>query len=528
LREELERDGVSFASGCDTEVLLKAYVQWGYRCVDRLNGMWAFIVWDPRTQTAFFARDRFGVKPFVYTLARERLSIASEPKALLRLFPELRRVDEQSLYDILALGRLHTSELTMYEGIAVLPPAHAGILRVGETKPKIWRYWNFPESYEREAEPVERFSELLHDAVRLRMRSDVPVGVTLSGGLDSTAILEGAVQALPETGLLHAFTSVFPASGGPVQDERQWAEEAARPYRRVALEQVPVAAEWLAVVERMIWHLDAPTFSPAAASLWTIVERARSRGVKVLLEGQGADELLGGYVQHAALALIENRVGGRRRTLTDARAYATTFRPVAFAPWLLRERYPALRHVYRRRWGTASTLKASFSDSFGGNETPPPARRLRQRLVDDMSRDILPALLHYGDAVSMAHSLEARQPFLDYRLVEFCTKLPDEWKVGHGETKRVLRTHLRSIGQERIASRKDKLGFPTPIWTWLTADDGRIPRTLLLNPNSQILRYCMRPALESLLSRTRHDRRTGADHLFRLISTELWLRTCIG
>jgi asparagine synthase (glutamine-hydrolysing) len=528
LRDELEREGVVFHTGCDTEVLLKSYVRWGSRCVERFNGMWAFVVWDPRVREAFFARDRFGVKPFVYTLVRDRLSIASEPKALLHAYPELRRVDERTLHDFLAFGRLPTSERSMYDGISVLPPAHAGILRTGESRPEIWPYWKFPDSSEPDPNPVERFSELLTDSVRLRMRSDVGVGVALSGGLDSTAVLHGAVQALPQNGTIRAFTSVFPASSGPAQDERSWAEEAARRYTRVALEYVPVPNDWVRVMERMAWHLDAPTFSSSAVSLWTIVERARSHDVKVLLEGQGADELLGGYVQHAALAIAARGGIGIRRALRESSQYATTFRPYAFVLWLLRERFPALRHVYRSRRGTGSTLNVAFANRFRGTVPAPPANSLRQRLIDDLSRDILPAILHYGDGVSMAHSLETRQPFLDYRLVEYCTQLPDAWKVGDGETKRILRAHLRSIGQDRVASRRDKLGFPTPVWAWLMAEDALVPRTLLLGADSQITRYCSRSALESLIARARRDRRTGADHLFRLVSTELWLRVCIG
>jgi asparagine synthase (glutamine-hydrolysing) len=528
LRSELERDGVAFRSGCDTEVLLKAYVQWGTEALARLNGMWAFAIWDPSTRSVFFARDRFGVKPFAYTLAQERLSLASEPKALLALYPQLRRADEQSLYEFLALGRLHTSSRSMYDGVSVLPPGHAGVFRVGDDTPRIWRYWSLPAAREPDdGDPVERFSELLGDAIRLRMRSDVPVGVTVSGGLDSTAVLHGAATSLPEEGMLRAFTSVFATSGGPMRDERQWAEIAVRPYSRVALEHVPVAANWLETLERMMWHLDAPTSSPAAASLWTIVHAARSRGIKVLLEGQGADELLGGYVQYAALALARNGGSSAGKRIRELRRYAATFGLSTIALWTARERFPQLRHLYRRRRGTGSTLSPAFAGRFLA-DTRLPAASLGQRLIDDLSRDVLPALLHYGDAVSMAHSVETRQPFLDYRLVELCTALPDDWKVGHGETKRVLRAHLRSIGHQRIAERTDKLGFPTPVWTWLMADDARLPRELLLDPSARIQPYCSRPQVAALIARARRERRTGADHLFRLLATEMWLRTCIG
>jgi asparagine synthase (glutamine-hydrolysing) len=528
LRDELERDGVAFRSGCDTEVLLKAYVQWGTETLARLNGMWAFAIWDPSTRSVFFARDRLGVKPYAYTLAQERLSLASEPKALLALYPQLRRADEQSLYEFLALGRLHASNRSMYDGVSVLPPGHAGVFRVGDDKPRIWRYWSLPAAREPDdGDPVERFSELLGDAIRLRMRSDVPVGVTVSGGLDSTAVLHGAATSLPDDGRLRAFTSVFATNGGPARDERQWAEIAARPYSRVALEHVPVAANWLETLERMMWHLDAPTSSPAAASLWTIVQAARSRGIKVLLEGQGADELLGGYVQYAALALARNGGTSAGERIRAMRRYAATFGPSTIALWTARERFPRLRHLYRTRRGTGSTLSPAFAGRFP-TDTRLPATSLGQRLIDDLSRDVLPALLHYGDAVSMAHSVETRQPFLDYRLVEFSTALPDDWKVGHGETKRILRAHLRAIGHQRIAERSDKLGFPTPVWSWLMADDARVSHELLLDPNARVRPYCSRSQVAALIARARRERRTGADHLFRLLATEIWLRRCIG
>jgi asparagine synthase (glutamine-hydrolysing) len=440
----------------------------------------------------------------------------------------LRRVDEQSLFDFLALGRLHTSNRSMYDGISVLPPGHAGTMRAGSTQPEIWRYWDFPPepSFSSNDDPVGRFGELLEDAVRLRMRSDVAVGVTLSGGLDSTAVLHGAARTLPPDGVVRAFTSVFPSSGGPARDERRWAETAARPYASVVVEPVPVAADWLRAMEQLVRQLDAPTSSPAAASLWTIAERARASEVKVLLEGQGADELLGGYVQHAAVAVAARN--GDRPSLRDTVDYAGTFRPVNFALWVVRERFPAMRHAYRTLRGTGSTLAPAFRTRFDVHALPPPATSLRQRLIDDLSRDNLPPLLHYGDAVTMAHSIEARQPFLDYRLVELCTQLPDQWKVGRGETKRILRAYLRSIGHDAIAARRDKLGFPTPIWSWLTADDSRAPRALLLGSDARVLEYCSRSAVAALINRARRERRTGADHLFRLVSTELWLRECIA
>jgi asparagine synthase (glutamine-hydrolysing) len=537
LREELRAAGAEFRSGCDTEVVLKSYLQWGHDCLSRFNGMWGLCIFDGRDGSAFFARDRFGVKPLYVTTARERVSVSSEAKSLLHLYPELRRVDEATLYGFLAKAQLHTGESTFYEGIRMVPPGHAGVVEAGARAPRLWRYWRLAPSDDAprsDAEVDERFRALMEDAVRIRMRSDVPVGVTLSGGLDSTAVAHGAAATLNGAASLTAFTSVWQANTRSVlNDERRWAKLAARPYPVIELEEVPASrGDWLSTLERIAWHLDAPNYSPAVVPLWAIMEAARARGVKVLLEGQGGDELLGGYVHHAALAFIgglRGRNGGRLSTVRSAPAYARAFLPGAFALWVARELAPFARHSYRARRGTAATLRPEFARRYSDIVDPPaPPTRLNDRLAADLTRDILPALLHYGDGVSMAHSVESRQPFLDYRLVELCLSLPERWKISHGQTKTVLRRYLRAIGQHEVAGRTDKMGFPTPIWQWLAADDIALPRRLLLSPDSRLLAYCTRSGLERLIAHTQREPRTTATHLYRLVSTELWLRACIA
>ena len=198
LRTELETAGHSFKTQSDTEVLLAAYLQWGERCLSRLNGMWGFLIWDPRIQRAFFARDRLGVKPLYYAVADGGLSVASEPKALLALHPELRRVDEASLFDFLASGNLYTGRRSFYAGVQVLEPGHWGLYDPSASSPAISRYWSLPNTSPSSVDygqAVQTFGDLLTDAVRLRMRSDVPVGFTLSGGLDSSAVLQAAADS---------------------------------------------------------------------------------------------------------------------------------------------------------------------------------------------------------------------------------------------------------------------------------------------------------------------------------------------
>jgi asparagine synthase (glutamine-hydrolysing) len=531
LRAELEAAGHRFETRSDTEVLLAAYLTWGEACLTRLNGMWAFLIWDPRAQRAFFARDRLGVKPLYFALANGGLSVASEPKALLALHPELRRVDEGSLYGFLAEGSLYAGKASFYAGVEVLQPGHCGTYDRGAASPVIRRYWGLTAASQQPLdypEAVRSFSDLLSDSVRLRMRSDVPVGFTLSGGLDSSAVLQAAVTATASTGArLRAFTSVY-ADSPPdkIVDERRWAGLVAAKYDRVDLEQVPASGDdWLTVLQRIVWHMDGPGYSPAVFPLWKIMERARASGVPVILEGQGADELLGGYTQYAAVALWDSFSRLRLPTFVrDFGSYARTFSVRMLTLWLARERASFAIRAYRRRVGALGTLDPDFVRRISGEPSPKSARTVNERLEADLTRDILPGLLHYGDAISMAHSVESRLPFLDYRLVELASSLPGVFKVGGGETKRILRDHLRSVDLAIIANRPDKQGYPTPADLWLGDSGGAALRDLLLSPGAEIGAYCRPKQLKRLIDHHVSGRRGAGNHLYRLLTTELWLR----
>jgi asparagine synthase (glutamine-hydrolysing) len=534
LRDELIALGHVFRSQSDTEVLLRAYLEWGLDFLPHLNGMWALVLWDPRVRRAVLARDRLGVKPFYYSARSGRVSVASEPKALLVLDPSLRRVDERSLYGFLAEGRLYTGAASFYAGIDVLPPGHVATFTPGDSSPVVSRYWAPPPPSERlidYGEAVATFGDLLRDAVRLRMRSDVPVGLTLSGGLDSSAVLEAATAAVTDGGRLQAFTSTYEAPpGAPLVDERDWAQLVADRYD-VDLQQVPAAVDdWVDVLSRIVWHMDGPGYSPAVFSLWKIMERARARGIPVLLEGQGADELLGGYTQYAALAMWSSLSRGRLTTFArDYGSFAKTFSVRMLTLWLARERASFVMGAYRRRVGALGTMDPAFSRRFRGNGSAAPApRSVNGRLTIDLTQEILPGLLHYGDAISMAHSIESRLPFLDYRLVEFASSLPGDFKVGQGMTKRILRDHLRKVGLTAIADRRDKRGYPTPADSWLTADGGRLLREHLLAPDAEIHAYCRRDQLERLIDYHVTGHSGAGNHLYRLLTTQLWLRTCVS
>jgi len=537
LKSELESRGHRFGGHSDTEVLLAAYRQWGRDCLNRLNGMWAFAVWHTRERKLFMARDRFGVKPFYYARpASGGLVFASEPKAIVSLNPEFRQVNEGVLYGFLSEGKLYDNNHAFFAGIELLPPAHYGEFDLASGSLRVDRYWNYPaQTINRADDAIDEFDALFNDAVAIRLRSDVPVGVTLSGGLDSTAVLAGAMATRGER--IDCFTSVYSASD---RGEAGWAEKACAPY---GFEPVAVEAgkqDWAATLNDISWHMDAPGYSPAVYPLWFLMRQARQQGVPVLLEGQGADEELGGYPQYGVLALIErlSRLSKQSSGAAELRrmwtGLTTTFSRRWVLLWLIRELNPWAIAFYRKRVGAATTLRTDFEASAASRYARPAQLdlsghgRVDGRLLLDHARDILPGLLHYGDAISMAHSVESRLPFMDYRLVEWLFARNSEIKIAaDGSTKWVLREYLKQIGQQRIAARPDKLGYPTPVEHWLAEDNGAVARDTLLAGNAAILQYCRREAIEQMIDDHCRGRQGVGNHLYRLVSTEFWLQRCV-
>ena len=544
LRSELEALGHHFHSRSDTEVLLRSYLAWGKKCVDRFNGDWAFLIWDPRDRSAFFSRDRFAVKPLYIAHSAGVLSIASEPKALLALYPEMRRVNERALYRFLKESALYDNEDCFYEGIQLLQPAHSAVYKLDDDKLAITRYWDWPDV---SAVPARdnvqmQFDTLFEDAVRLRMRSDVPVGVTLSGGLDSTAVMTSANRHL-ESGKtrMTAFTSVYENKAGSTEvDERKWAAMAVKNCAHVDLQLVEAPSHsWMQTLRKIICFMDGPGYSPAVFPLWNIDRTAAEQKVVVLMEGQGADELLGGYTDHAAAAFLEHFWLFLRRFKwidlgRELKGCLAAFGARIFLTRLFRLVFPGLIEFNYRHAGLLGVMRTDFINRVNSElDKLPPARKaapvdLAEGVMRlDFSIRILPGLLQYGDTVSMANAIESRLPFLDYRLVEFCARLPIEWKIRNGQTKYILREYLRSIGQLQIANRKDKKGYPTPIEQLFKINDGQLLRELLLTPDARIKKYCDQKKIKNLISRFLSGQKRSENPLYRLISAELWLQECI-
>ncbi len=532
LRAELEKLGRVMAGESDTTVLLAALEEWGENAFTRLNGMWAFGAWDGTRRRLLLCRDRFGVKPLYFRNGRGGFAFASEPKALLALFPGHRAVNQETLLRFLAHNELHSHGESFYAGIHVLPPAHYAVYEPDADRLAVTRYWQYPENDDQRLAPLaacERFADLFEDSVRIRLRSDVRVGITLSGGLDSTAVLNAASRRghrAPQ-----CFTSVY---GDGSSGELAWAERAASAVG-AELAAAPAPAEgWLPTLSDIAWHMDGPGYSPAVYPLWCLMRQARAANVPVLLEGQGADEALAGYPQYSVLELLDF-VGGRgaeRRSLAGLvrrlRRLSGTFSTLWLLLWIGRELSPSMLAWHRSRVGFQSLIRPGIS-------VPPPRTpagieasgdAVRRRLLSDHSQTVLPGLLQYGDAVSMAHSVEARNPFLDYRLVDWLFRLPTSYKLRDGETKWVLREYLRSTGQAAIGNRPDKLGYPTPVARWMVADPAAMERRLL-GAGPGVADWCDPGQVRRLIAQAARGTPGADHHLYKLLATQAWYERCV-
>ena len=532
LRKELESLGHLFIGTSDTEVLMHALLQWGDDALVRLNGMFAFALWQPNKRRLLLARDRFGVKPLYYRIGPEGLAFASEPKALLHLFPDHCRTNQGVLLDFLANNALYSGDQSFYDGIHVMPPAHFGVIE-GDRPIRLQSYWCYPKEENNSLnneDAISQFEELFNDAVRIRLRSDVPVGLTLSGGLDSTAILASAHACHSQQ--ITCFTSVYSSEN---TGELDWAKRASKQTGTNLITVMAPQASWLNVMREVVWHMDGPGYSPAVYPLWCLMQRARSEGIPVLLEGQGADESLAGYPQHAALEMLAYVKGAypEKRSLAGLLSrisgMQSTFSLPWAAAWMAREALPSLVDWRRRRIGFQSLLKPHVQapplHSKYANDMGDP---VRARLLKEHAQTILPGLLHYGDAISMAHSIETRHPFMDYRLVEWLFRLPTRFKLRQGETKWVLREYLRSHNQVAIGNRRDKKGYPTPVAKWLGSDElGLEIENLLLDKRSILYEWCHPAAIRNLIEANRKGVMGSEHHLYKLISAQMWLSTCI-
>jgi asparagine synthase (glutamine-hydrolysing) len=525
IRQELERLGYKLSTHTDTEVILRAYQQWGASCVERFNGMWAFAVYDRSARRLFCSRDRFGVKPFYYFATDSVLVFASEIKQILEYPGVPRTANENVVLEYLEQAVQDHSEYTFFEGIRQLLPGHS--MTVDLSRPSIstktarfWELLTTPEGQLPEGQAVEQFLSQLQRAVRWRLRSDVPVGSCLSGGLDSSSVVAVASKA----GCAKEFHSFSSCYDDPSIDERQFIQEVVRASHVTAHYVFPQAEGFWDELERVIWHQDEPVGGASAYAQWCVMREARKQGIPVLLDGQGGDETLCGYRKFYFFYLWHLMKRADPHFLQEGIAWLRNSEGTIWS-WSHAKRYAFAMG------GRNGSLRARVcSPEFVNNHVPKhnigPGRSLCERQKDDLRFWSIPALLHYEDRNSMAHSIEARVPFLDYELAQLAVNCPPGLKLRDGWTKWILRQALRGTLPDAVRLRKSKLGFATPQEQWLRHDVRGVIRSVLEQPKLHLERFLSLKRVREQLERFLAKSPFGLNELeaFRVLNLELWAR----
>ncbi len=546
LRAELAAAGYEFQSEGDTEVIPAAYDHWGEDCLAHFRGMFAFCLWDREKGVLFVARDRFGIKPLYYFVSDRGVALASEIKQFAGLKAFRAKANYRRVVEFLAYGAQDHTVDTMWEGVQQL--------RGGQCVTLDANGWKAPgglpirQWYElRPAEPfmgtfeeaTARYREIFLETVALHLRSDVPLGSCLSGGMDSSAIVCAMNGMLKQEGrgeIQNTFSCCFDE---PDCDERPFmraVEEftGARPHHIF-----PKPQESLAALEQMIWHQDEPVNNASVFSQFTLFRRVKEEGVKVVLDGQGGDEQLASYPQffgpHLLGMLARGRFAGAahetRRfrelhgwTLTDtAKSLLFWFGP-EWAGALSRSRKQRLRQPAWLAWDALAARGIELDAPWGrqpGARAPVTTEWLSRVMLTVTT---LPMLLHWEDRNSMAHSIEARVPFLDHRLIEFTLSLPDAFKTQDGITKRILKSAMRDAMPTKVIDRTDKKGFATPEERWLRSDTTGMFRASLLataHENPQVLSVS---GVEAEFDLFLNRRKPYTNEFWRMITLGVWAR----
>ena len=553
LADELRAKGYTFSSGTDTEVMLAAYDAWGIDAFARFNGMWAFAMWDRPRQRLVLSRDRLGVKPLYYRDTGRTLAFASDVPSILAAGP----LDESdswhaepdltTIRDFLARGLVDHSDRTFVDGIRSLPAAHTLVIEGGSRR--LVRYWGPPvlsddlrplvdgEDARRDAQLAEQFIALFDESVRLRLRADVAIGTCLSGGLDSSSIVATAAKILAaprragsadasehEQQPQLAFHARFPELG---VDESRYADIVARACGLELVFCSPAVPSVLGAMYPVLRAQGEPFGGTSVIAQYAVMEAARARGLKVMLDGQGGDELLAGYHQYLGYRTAGLFRSGKPRAMAGELRAQVRSGSVDAAEALMatvRGLTPdRLVESIRAKSGGRHGIRVSEELSRHGTaavEHQEPGTPLARRLWQDIASESLPALLRYEDRNSMAFAIEARVPFLDYRLVELTLRLPDRMKIANGMTKSVLRQTMAGRVPEAVLDRRDKVGFATPQLAWMSRARAELERHL---HGGQLIRrgWVSAAEIQRLFDQISHGR--THEQLWRAVVLEAWL-----
>lgn len=533
LRSELLSLGHRFSSGSDTEVLLHAYVEWGEECLRRLNGMWAFLIHDRQRQIVFGARDRFGMKPLYWHVSSTRILIASEIKSIRVSGQYEESIDWRVCAKFFYEQKLDDSNDTFFGGIQSFPAGNFFEVDLSNRKITTKQYWNFSQEIIAPINCESTFGALFEDAVRVHLRSDVPVGVNLSGGLDSTAII-CAIKRERESLGSQMPIEAFCFTSKEYDESAYLAATLACTGAHQNILTLGAKDLWSSLAT-VLWFQDEPVHSITAVVGFHLSKMAARNSVKVVVNGQGADETLGGYpsyfrdlwfslVSQNGLKAAKNEIeaycavhgGGAKQLLGDLLVH------------LLKSslrRSSIYRNVARRRQ-LANYRNNDWFDrelvTFLPDSLPYESGDLNSTLARAVRLDPLPLYLRIEDRNAMAHSVEARLPFLDPRLVEFSSRLPPLWKLRGPWNKFILREAMRGRIPENVRTRPDKMGFPTPFANWLRKELYQPALDILNDPDFKSSGVFNVGAIKRDLERHRNGEIDISGRIFDVLQFHLW------
>jgi asparagine synthase (glutamine-hydrolysing) len=537
LRTELQARGHKFKSTTDTEVIVHLYEELGAECVARFRGMFAFALWDERRQLLLLARDRVGIKPLYYAKTGRSLLFASEIKSILADPSVERRINLAAIDRFLTYYYLPGNE-TLLEGVYKLDPGHYLVASNGNIG--VRQYWDlkFPDSPSQISfgDAVDELRVLLRRTVKDHMISDVPVGVLLSGGVDSTGVLRYAVEQTDKP--IHTFTIGF--DGQQFADERPYARLAAQKYGTKHQEITMTAGDFRDFLPKYVWHMEEPVCEPPAVALYFVSKLARESSVKVLLSGEGGDEAFGGYQNYRNLFFLEKLKSALGPAKGFLRCGFQTLGQIGLRRF---EKYAGLVDLplpsyYMSRTAMPGTgfnqmketlYKKEFSEALGEQKSDTPTKRLFERLegispLNQMlyvdTKSWLPDdLLVKADKITMATSVELRVPLLDFQVLEFAAALPQDYKVSGWRLKRILKAALEESVPQEILNRK-KTGFPVPYDKWLRNEMDEFVSDTILSQNASIYSYFSKNKVLELAQMHR-DGKSGSEEIFCLLVLEL-------
>lgn len=534
LRDELRQLGHRFHSTSDTEVILLAYAEWGTAAFPRFVGMFAFTLIDIPRRKLVMVRDHFGIKPLYYSLTRDFFAFASEIKALLEIDQVSRQAHSQSVFDFVRYAQNDYGENTFFLDVKQLPPA--SYMEIDTDSPQNItpvRYWSLDVDQMTSAtheEASETLRSLFMDSVNIHLRSDVPVGAALSGGIDSSSVV-GCIRALQPDVELHTFSYV---PDTPEGGERRWINDVRKATHATAHYIQPDAESLVATLDELVYIQDQPMGSTNMYAQYLVYKLAKQHNIKVVLDGQGADEMMAGYPFYYAKRLHSLlRKGQWGELLAFLRRAARTqpeFRCGKVLTETLLDMLPAgmqksfmslLGHSPCPTWISSAWLQAQ---AVAPNRVlDANFRDLRSSLRDSLECSSIPMLLRWQDRNSMAHSVESRVPFLNPKLAEFLFTLPDHYLIAKdGTTKSILRTAMRDIVPESVLMRRDKVAFGSPMLHWMRILIPWISR-LLASDCVQRIPLFDHDQIKMIWQEVAEGRRSLDEHMWRWISLIKWV-----